>query len=677
MSDPRPGLFFLHVHRPYSLDDPIPGSGFDPDQVRRALGQVGPDAVHYTVKGQSGYVAYPTHFDNGLVSEEMDGWGDVLAAYREITREMGIPLFVGYSGLIDARAGSHRPDWQRVASNYSPYPNRALCPNAGYVDDLMMPQLAEILERYDPDGIWVDGDNWTVSPCYCSVCASEYQMMHERSAPVERSDPKWREWLEFHRESFERYLSRVTRFVRDRKESLVYATNGGYCTHQPEIVPRNVNRLTWDLSPAYSLRQAGLEARFTESQAVSYDLVTWTRCSARPQAQGRAAALPSYPKTAEHLQQEGSVITANGAGWGIAITAYADDSLPESEFALAAKAAAFVRERETWLRDTRSASYVAILHSETTHARAGNGLYDPGPCLDRIRGAHQIFTELHHPHDVLTWAPLSGSLARYSVIVLPEQIALPPEVDEMLTEWVFSGGCLVVSGRVSPRIMEDIPTFAMQEALGVTWTGRQRSEGWVQHRGLPLRLVAPICEVALDDAEMVAPLLRSGHETRQESLGIPAVTRKTLGEGEVYYIAADLFTAYHRSQYPGLREIVADLLAQAMPLSPFTTTAAPSVEMTLRLKGRELILHAVDHSPGKSLAQNSAFIESVPRNEGFQVGMAIPDPPVSVRLQPEGTEPEWSYADQVLSVTVPPFHIHTMLVVEEAEPKTAASAEPS
>ena len=85
------------------------------------------------------------------------------------------------------------------------------------------------------------------------------------------------------------------------------------------------------------------------------------------------------------------------------------------------------------------------------------------------------------------YAPLSAALSRYSVIVLPEQIALPPEADELLAEWVETGGCLIASGRVSPRIVEDIPTFALGDTLGITWTGRQRSDGWIQHRGLPLR----------------------------------------------------------------------------------------------------------------------------------------------------------------------------------------------
>lgn len=660
--------FLLHLHHGYSLDGPVPGSGFHFDVVRARLAAIRPDAVHYTAKGQSGYVPYPTAHGNGLVSEDTEGWVDVLAGYRDITRELGIAFIVGYSGLIDARAGSYRPDWLRIASNYNAYPNRALCPNAGYVDDLMLPQLAEILERYDPDGIWVDGENWTVSPCYCTVCTSEYQMMHERSAPVERSDPSWPQWLDFHRESFERYLNRVTRYLNDRKEGLVYASNGAYGTLQPARPTHGLGRLTWDLSPAYSLRQAGLEARFFDRQGLPFDLQTPTRCSPRPHAVGRQAALPSYPKTADHLLQEGAAILASGGRWGVWVNAYGDDSLPPSELELARKAAGFARERSAWSHGTESGAYVAVLHSDTTHRRAGNGLFDSGPCLDRIRGAHQALAELHHFHDVVTWETLSRSLELYSVIILPEQVLLPNEADDALIEWVRGGGQLIASGRVSPRIVEDVPTFALEEALGVRWSGRQDPEGWYQHRGLPLRVAAPTCQVVPHGAETLTVLLRGPHEEMQEGLGYPAVTRHSLGEGAAFYIASDLFTAYHRSQYPGLREVLEDVLSQALPLAPFTTDAPPSVEMTLRLRGSEMLLHLVNGSPGKSLAQNSAFIEAVPPAGPVTVGMAIPAAPKSVSLPVEGAEPRWSYADQVLTVEIPPFHLHTVLRVETEPP---------
>ncbi|HTE18888.1 MAG TPA: alpha-L-fucosidase, partial [Armatimonadota bacterium] len=230
----QPGLFLLHYDHAYSpADDPPPGTGLDPEAIARLLREVRPDAVHYTAKGHPGYVPYATRFGNGLPPRLQDVDAperDVLATYREITTELGIRLVLGYSGLIDYHAAGRWPHWLRLTTQHAPYPNRALCPNSGYVDELMLPQLAEILERYAPDGIWIDADNWTVSPCYCPVCESEYQMQHARSAPLDRRDPRWSEWLGFHRESFQRYLTRVGRYLHDRGPELVYASNGAFCT---------------------------------------------------------------------------------------------------------------------------------------------------------------------------------------------------------------------------------------------------------------------------------------------------------------------------------------------------------------------------------------------------------------------------------------------------------------
>jgi hypothetical protein len=268
-------------------------------------------------------------------------------------------------------------------------------------------------------------------------------------------------------------------------------------------------------------------------------------------------------------------------------------------------------------------------------------------------------------------------------VVLPEQIELPTEADDLLTRWVREGGVLIASGRVSPRIVEDIPTFALEEALGVRWTGHHEREGWLQHRGLPLRVPATVYRVAPQRAETLTSLLCSGHEGRQESLGYPAVTRSTLEEGDAFYIAADFFAAYHRGQYPALREVLEDIFSQALPRPPVSTTAPPTVELVARARPGEVIVHLVDHSPGKSLAQNSPFIEAVPTAQPVQVSIGLPEAPLEVRLQPGDTEPEWSYEDQRLTVAVPGFHIHTAVLVRipvpepdaaEASPQASAAA---
>jgi hypothetical protein len=659
-------FLILHYDHQYSpSQDPL--SGFDPEQARRLLAQVRPDAVQYPAKGHAGCVPYPTRFGNQVSSVPYDAERDLLATYRDITREMGIRFVIAYSGLIDRQAASWSPGWLRVRADHSAYPNRALCPNAGYVEELMLPQLEEILERFTPDGIWIDAEAWTVSPCYCNVCASDFQMLQERSAPIDRQDPLWDAWLQFHRESFDRHVTRVGRFLHERSPELVYAGNGSYCTHQPEPAPDGPDRLTWDLSPAFSLRQAGMEARFLDGRGIPFDLMTWSRCSARPWPQGRLPALPVYPKTFEHLAQEGAAILASGGRWSIWMTPQPDGALPEGEHGAVHQAAAFARERQDCFRATQSAAYAAILHSDATHRRSGNGLYDPGPSLDRIRGAHQALLELHHPHDILNEEELLRSLDQYWVIILPEQTALPLDVDEPLAEWVRRGGRLIASGRVSPRINEDIPTFALEDALGVQWTGQQDAGGYFLHRGTPLQVAAPVYRVGLAGALPAVPSVTSSSEIYHQDAGFPAVTRHSFGEGEGYYIAADFFAYYHRSQYPGLRDLLGDLLEQALPQPMLLTTAPPTIEIVLRKRGSDAVVHFVNHAAGKSLAQNSAFIEKVPPSPPFSVTLLVESEPASVRLLPGGKEPEWSYSEGALTVFIPPVHLHSALELTAAE----------
>lgn len=653
--------FLLHIDHPHRAGDRL--AGLDRDQVLRALERIRPDAVSYTAKGHSGFVPYASRYGNGLFTPYEDGDRDVLGLYREVTRELGIRFVIGYSGLVDHHAGETRPDWQRVRHGGLPYPARMLCTNSGYVEELMLPQLDEIVEQYEPDGIWTDAENWTVSPCYCQGCESDYQMLHQRSAPIRREDPFWPEWLQFHRECFQRHLSRVALFLHHRREDLVYASSAACCTHQPERPATGLDRLCSDLSPAFSLRQAGLEARFLDRQGTPFDLMTSTRCSARPRAHGNAPPLPLYSKTPDHMAQEGAVVLANGGRWTVWLADLPDGAFPDTDGDAAAEAAAFTRERATWCRGTTSGASVALLHSRSTHEKAGNGLYDPGPSLDRIRGAHQALQELHHPHDVLTEDTLGQELERYRLLILPEQIDIPLWLDEPIARWVSEGGRLIASGRVSPRINEDIPTFALEEVLGIRWTGRREGSGVFHFRDRPLEIAAPVYYVAAEDAETVWPLLSTARDSAACVLDYPAVTRRAYGSGEAFYIASDLFAAYHRSQYPGLRELLGEVIDLALPEPPLQTDAPPTIECVLRTREGETILHMVDHNPGKSLAQNNPYIEQVPPALPFTVALALPERPASVLLQPGGREIEWSWEDGRLTAEVVGFHVHATLAI--------------
>lgn len=642
--------------------------------ARVLLQELRPDAVCVTAKGRSGYVPYATALGNALYGA--GGNADPLARWRELTRAAGCRLVFACSDLLDERAANYHPEWQRVLADQRAYPTRALCPNSSYPQELLLPQLDELLERYAPDGILTTGGNWTVAPCYCSGCLVEFRMLYGAEPPLRRGEQLWNEWLQFQRDSYTRHADRVARFLHERDTGLVVAGSGAYCSLQPEPAPPGGDRLTWLLAPAFALSGAGLEARLLDARELPFDLTLHARCSARPRPSGNQPALPAYPKSTHHLLQEAAVVLASGGRCSVlvpgeALPAGEDEpepgALPEELPAVAA-VGEHARRVRALCAGSVSRACAAVLHSDAAHRLAGNGLYDGGPCLDRLRGAHLLLAELHYPHDLVTEDALLRRLPQYRVLVLPEQGGLSSNLEEPLLEWVREGGILVVTGRSATRLLEDVPTFVLEDALGVTWTGRRDEECRLLLRGRPLPVVAPTWRVRPYSAQVHLPLLRPAATGGEEPSEEPAVTRHLYGSGEAWYVAVELCSAYYRCRYPGLRTLFADILERALPHPPLQTDAPPWVEVTWRRRDGMDLVHLVNHSPGKSQAGNSLYVERVPAVEPFSLALALEEPPAAVRLLEAGQEAprvlEWDHAEGMVAVTISGLRLHGLLCVE-------------
>ena len=170
------GFFGLHYDLHAKAKDTELGAALTPGHLRVELEKVKPDFVQCDCKGHPGYASYPTRVGSpspGIVK-------DALRIHCDVTAEMGIPLSVHYSGVWDERAVELHPDWatvdakgDRVVGRFGGPPG-ILCRLSPYVDELMIPQLLEIIDEYDVDGFWVDGDNWAVRDCYCTRCRKEF-----------------------------------------------------------------------------------------------------------------------------------------------------------------------------------------------------------------------------------------------------------------------------------------------------------------------------------------------------------------------------------------------------------------------------------------------------------------------------------------------------------------------
>lgn len=125
------------------------------------LDTVQPDFVQCDSKGHPGMTSFET-----AVGTRAPGFArDNLKIWRDVTARAGIPLFLHYSGVFDMAAVRVHPEWAivdaegQVSRDYTSL-------RGGYSDGLLIPQLSEVIDRYDVDGVWIDGEAWAVNPDY-------------------------------------------------------------------------------------------------------------------------------------------------------------------------------------------------------------------------------------------------------------------------------------------------------------------------------------------------------------------------------------------------------------------------------------------------------------------------------------------------------------------------------
>ncbi len=293
-------FFGLHYDLHPNAGDTELGRETTYEHIRAELEKVHPDFVQYDCKGHPGYAGYPTKVGSpspGIVN-------DALKIWRQVTRDMGIPLSIHYSGVWDTRAIELHPEWARIQADGSRDPNNT-CPLSRYTEDLLIPQLLEVIENYQIDGMWVDGECWASYPCYCEQCKSEYKKRTGKEAiPMNAQEDGWQDWLAFHRKLFVEHVAQYTEAIHAKYPNVLVCSNWMYSVRMPEEITVPVDYLSGDFDPSFGAERASAEARFIGSRGKTWDLMAWSFL--------RTGNQLWTTKTTPHLCQEVSTVLAQG-----------------------------------------------------------------------------------------------------------------------------------------------------------------------------------------------------------------------------------------------------------------------------------------------------------------------------------------------------------------------------
>ncbi len=643
-------FFGLHYDQHARADDTVLGRGITYEHIRERLLRVQPDWIQWDCKGHPGYTSWPTAIGSTSPGVVKNG----LKIVREVTAELGIKLGMHYSGVWDTRALELHPEWAAIDCEDKPQPNYT-CRLSGYVDELMIPQLLEVIDNYDVDGFWVDGDNWAANPCWCERCQQEFTTRTGIAVtPRAKGEAHWNEWLVFHRRIFEEYVTKYADAVHQRKANCLVCSNWMYTARQPDPVTAPIDYISGDYTNIWGAERAAFECRVIDNQAITWDLMCWSFYKS-----GGTTHL-HYPwtmKTAIHLKQEVTEVIALGGAIMLYDVPQRSGHLTAWHQDLLAEIATFCRARQTTCFKTSSASEIAILHLDSHYYASNQPLFLLAGATDGVEGVLHALLQNQLSADIITAANLAAKLGRYKLLVVPEQSHFAPVLIKLLTEFVRAGGQLLMSGTAP---VEECPELVGAKVVDAV----DKIALPVADRAIPMG--GKWLAVTPDDDTEILSCYLNGQDVEYNATVQVAVTRRSLGAGTVTVIHGDIFENYLQGHLPLTRQYIKQLI-DIIPGEWLVEVDGPSwLEVILRSQAGALLINLLNRGAGYMTNDRQPIIDELPPITAVTVKVKSSEAPISVQYLPDNELIDWSYADGCITINIDKVEIHNIIKLKWA-----------
>lgn len=622
----KDSFFGFHFDLHPNARDSALGRDVTEEMVEQFLAKTKPDYVQYDYKGHVGYVGYPSK-----VSASAPNVKNSIEIWRKVTARRGVALYIHFSGVLDGVAVSDHPEWARVGrdgardrqetSTFSPY-----------VDERMIPQLKEAIEKYGIDGVWVDGECWATKPDYSPAAARAWREASGMEAlPRKAGDPGWQQFLEFNREQFRKYLRHYLTVLHEFRPSFQVASNWFYTTYAPERPEIPVDYLSGDFLGNASVSAARLDARYLASTGKPWDLMAWGFVNGNP--------VGIVHKPSGQLNQEGSVVLAQGGGFQVYYQPTRAGKLDDHLIATMTKVASFCRARQALSHQSETVPQIGLVFSRnslydyTAPARAGAGV-PPAPegklfggwgdRVDPARGLLDALVECHYSVDVLPDWKLSEVAAQYPLLAVPDWLNIGADVKNTLAGYVEKGGNLLLVGAANAVL------FARE--LGVRLREASIQPAFVTGEETFGNVGGLWQDVEAGAAEAIESRYPVFDATREAKC---AATLSKFGSGRIAAIYGPLGSVFAASHAAPSRQFIRRVVNRVFtPMAQ--VDAPPFVEAVLRRKNGKLLLHLINCS-GMQVAPDYATVE-VAATGPLRIGLRTGKRPGVVTLEPEGRQ---------------------------------------
>jgi hypothetical protein len=572
------------------------GENFKPERFSQRLREANTDNVLFEAKCAYGHAYYDTAIDNQHPNVDFDFYG----AIHDACHDADMEVHTYYCLVYDNVSGVGNPDWYQRDGDGTKLEAPELgdvntwdylCLNSPYTEEVVFPQVAELLEGYDIDALFFDILLYHEDACTCQYCK---ETMRERG--MEPDDPddraRHRQWV------CERFAERMTRFIKDRDEDVVVTYNHplglGLTT---ELADHMDYVLIESLPAGWGYLHTPISARYSRN----LDRPVQGMTGIFHQVWGDYGSV----KHENQLRYELATSMLHHLPVSVGDQLLPQGELMDARYDVIGDAFEFRKERSLPAADP--VRDVAVVYP---------GAYDPGrsgeiedlrPAENGVTGAAKLLLDTHQQFDVLDERLAQELLTEFQVAVLPDTGALEPETVETVRSFVDDGGSLVATATSSL----DSDGFALADVLGVAYEGRlPYSTAYVRLDepvdGVPdidCVTYGPVQSVHATTADATAQVVRpvtERSETRRYShfqappaaaLDVPAITTNEFGDGQARYVGTNLFTQYYAQDYHAHRALLDDVVTSVQTDRRLAADAPTSVEVNAMRSGNDVFVH--------------------------------------------------------------------------------------
>ena len=686
--------WFRDIYRLLHIDGGVVGQkdfekSFDAEATAERFKEIGAQMVSYQAKSRYSY--YPSKIGTPDPTIDRDCFGELTRALKK----RGIKSIAYFHISRERKFHKLHPDWVintdpsvTVARDADTSEMGTMCLNSPYLEEVVIPQMKEIVDLYDVDGFFIDIvlQPYLWDNCYCKYCRELFAMEVGGEIPLDDNDPRafaYRKWSNMH---FEAVMEKYYRALAEIKPDITFINNHCWNTRYPITPPSYVMHLTWDTPTPNAGLYAwnfSFEARYLATLNDVLPDLTWSCMNVSSQGWGDYEL-----RETEAFLQECAIMLA---GCGRTYPSY--NPYPTGNPAPALmEAFGEVNKRtialEPFVKNCKPVKDVVILHSaDSVWSRAPmkpHVSWVPSTAYHPVAGAHKAMIEGHVQIALANSEVFLKTINEYNAIVLPTQRILSEQECVAIRRFVRNGGALLVTGETGMRDTDNKPLsdFSIADVLGVKYQETiDTSISYLRVKSKDYEFGIPAYDIpvvgkyvrfkpttAKTLVEIVPPYkgVRSGTPPPAELSEGPGVTINSYGKGKAVYCASELFAGYYIKDTPVLRKLAMWMLNLAYSVDSRTLVIENTpinVEVFYNQRGNERFIHLVNYS-GDKREVGSAHAQDFPIIHGMRVNVRLKDRPVSITTVPGGKKVTFTYRNGLATFNAEPLAIHDVYRIE-------------